>query len=139
MTDIVNTAIATPLADFFNSIPEGHALTELFGGFELCLTTTAYGEPVFAIVSQGVQVLDINSDNMLKHSLTNQQVANFVALNKLIDTATDVALDAMCLAVQESLGIPSGDFASIYFSGGSEVNMVRRVVGEYIQAELRQL
>lgn len=58
------------------------------------------------------------------------------ALNELVDAATQDALNAGCAAVQEKLGIATGDVAGVYFSGPDEVRPVAKAIADYIAHEI---
>lgn len=69
------------------------------------------------------------------YGLSQDDANHLVALNKLVDTATQDALNAGCLAVQQALGIETGDVAGVHFSGPAEIRPVAQAMVDYIQTE----
>ena len=57
-------------------------------------------------------------------------------LNTLLEDATQAAINAGCLAIQEKLGITSGDTAGASFSGGEKAAAISKALGEYLLLEL---
>ena len=58
-----------------------------------------------------------------------------VKLNKLITEATEAALNAGCLVIQEALGVTSGDVAGIHFSGKRETAWIAHALANYLISE----
>lgn len=65
------------------------------------------------------------------YGLSLEDANRLVALNKLVDTATQAALDAGCLAVQQALDIATGDVAGMHFSGPDQVGQVAWAMVHY--------
>lgn len=61
-------------------------------------------------------------------SLTSEQIA---------DLANDAANVAIA-HIQEKLGIPTGDFAGLYFSGGDNWNVLTTILFDYIYTEISE-
>ena len=60
-------------------------------------------------------------------------------LNAVFHQAIEDALDAGCLALQNSIGVQSGDFASMFFCGGRSKDAVLEAFADYYLAELSEL
>lgn len=60
-------------------------------------------------------------------TMTNEQMAD------LANEAGNVAI----AYIQEKLGIPTGDFAGLYFSGGDDWIGMTSVLLDYIDAEIK--
>lgn len=71
------------------------------------------------------------------YGLTHEDATQLAALNKLLGTATQDALNEGCFTIQTALGIPSGDVAGVYFSGPDEVAPIARALLAYILMEYR--
>lgn len=71
------------------------------------------------------------------YGLSCEDADQLIVLNKLVDTATQDALNAGCLAIQRALGIATGDVAGAYFSGSNEVRPVAQALVDYLMAEYR--
>ena len=52
-----------------------------------------------------------------------------------IETLANDALDAAALTIQERLGVKTGDFAGLYFSG-DRLAYVLAILADYIRAEV---
>ncbi|AQH05744.1 hypothetical protein A9R05_42775 (plasmid) [Burkholderia sp. KK1] len=72
------------------------------------------------------------------YSLTQEEVDFVVDLNALIEEATQAALNAGCLTVQEAVGVDSGDLAGVFFSGSVNKEAIAHKFAEYILAELTE-
>jgi len=55
--------------------------------------------------------------------------------SKEIDLIASEALDALCLSVQERLGVKSGDLAGMYFGGE---HPILEIIRDYVSAEIRE-
>jgi hypothetical protein len=75
-------------------------------------------------------------DPQVEYGLSPKEVEDLNALNMLLDTATQAALNHGCLAIQEALGIESGDVAGVHFSGAAQVAPVAQAMMDYIGSEL---
>jgi len=71
------------------------------------------------------------------YGVSREDADQLVALNKLVNTATQEALNAGCLAIQQALGIATGDVAGVYFSGSNEVRPVAQALVDYLMTEYR--
>ena len=69
------------------------------------------------------------------YGLSIEDASQLAALNELVDTATQAALNVGCQAVQKHLGIESGDLAGVHFSSSTQVRPVALAVRDYIEAE----
>lgn len=56
-------------------------------------------------------------------------------VEQMLERATEAALDAMCVIIQDHLGVKTGDFASLFFSGGQHREWVRAAATAYYEAE----
>lgn len=72
------------------------------------------------------------------YGLTQEEADFVVDLNALIEEATEAALNAGCLAVQEAVGVDSGDLAGVFFSGSADKEAIAHKFAEYILAELTE-
>jgi hypothetical protein len=72
------------------------------------------------------------------YGISRADADELVRLNKLLDTATQAALNAGCKAVQDEMGITSGDAAGVFFSGDENVRAFSKGMADYIQFELVQ-
>lgn len=70
------------------------------------------------------------------YQLSGEQVAALAALNEAIETATENALNAGALALQEFLAIEDGGFAGMHFSGDEDRHVIRRIFADYAVAEI---
>lgn len=76
-------------------------------------------------------------DPVETYGLSRSDADQLVAFNKLVDTATQDALNAGCLAIQQALGIETGDVAGVHFSGPDEVRPVAQAMVDYLLTEYR--
>jgi hypothetical protein len=58
------------------------------------------------------------------------------SLNDTVKSAAEAALDAMCAPLQEHLGVATGDFAGLYFSGTQNTKEVLRTAMAYAVAQI---
>ena len=69
------------------------------------------------------------------YGLTYENGEVLTLLNELVTKATEDAINALCLAVQQPLGIAAGNLAAQFFSGHILLDDIQRVTAEYICAE----
>jgi hypothetical protein len=69
------------------------------------------------------------------YGLSSEDASQLSALNELVDTATQDALNAGCKVVQKHLDVESGDLAGVHFSNSTQVRPVALAVRDYIAAE----
>ncbi|MCC5610554.1 hypothetical protein LC612_28345 [Nostoc sp. CHAB 5834] len=69
--------------------------------------------------------------------LSDEAASYLKKVNDLLDSSTTRALDELCLSVQEGLGVETGDYAGLYFSGSEKANPLREVIAEYLLSEIR--
>lgn len=69
------------------------------------------------------------------YGISKEDAAELARLNKLIETATQVALNAGCLSIQDAVGISHGDFAGIHFSGNENAKPIADALAKYLFAE----
>lgn len=69
--------------------------------------------------------------------LSDEEASYLKKVNDLLDSSTTRALDELCLSVQEGLGIATGDYAGLYFSGCHKANPLREMIAEYLLSEIR--
>lgn len=74
-------------------------------------------------------------DPLQAYGLTPEDVAAQAALNAAIKQATEDALNAGCLAIQQATGIPSGDVAGLYFSDEAKVRPIAEAMAKYLETE----
>lgn len=103
--------------------------------------------PVIGIVVNDMHIFDpfqsecgrFEVDPVSAYGLTIEDAHALRELNKLVENATQAALSAGCRHVQETLGIPSGDVAGLFFDSGNEHHQVANAMAQYILEEYRQL
>lgn len=61
---------------------------------------------------------------------------NLALINAALEEATEDALNAGCLALQNAMGVKEGDVASIHFSGTDSVSPIQGALTSYAQLEL---
>lgn len=74
-------------------------------------------------------------DPVETYQISLEDAQELARLNKLIDSATQAALDAGCLALQVALCIPTGDVAGVHFSFSDQVRPVAQAMVNYLLAE----
>jgi len=74
-------------------------------------------------------------DPLKAYGLTQEDIAEFEKLKKLIDQATEDALNSGCYALQKGLGIETGDMAGIYFSDAMKYSNIKRDLIDYVVFE----
>jgi hypothetical protein len=101
-----------------------------------------YGKVVFGIDARGHSVLDPTVDETRDipvepayYGLTQEQVDFFEKLNDILDKATEAALNAACLAVQEALDVP-GETATLFYDGNQQTAPIRESLVHYIISEI---
>lgn len=71
---------------------------------------------------------------------TLEQEMILLKLNKALDEAVQLALDAACLRIQTAIGVEHGDFAGMHFaSGGPQELCVRRSFAAYLIDEVEEV
>ena len=70
------------------------------------------------------------------YGLSPEQAGTLVSLNNQIHEATQAAIDAGCLSIQEHLGIESGDQAGVIFSEDDIVNNIGLSMATYLAHEI---
>lgn len=93
------------------------------------------GLPAFGLRADGL-VLGPHLSQLQTASLPPSDAENLKAINKLLDSATQSALNAGCLEIQQALGIESGDVAGVFFSGPDEVSPIARALADYLEHEI---
>lgn len=71
------------------------------------------------------------------YGLAPEAADQLIALNKLIDEATQAAINESCRVIQEALGISSGDSAGHHFSEDDHTLQFSRGVAAYLCHELK--
>lgn len=109
----------------------------------LHLTADARGRTVFGVSAKGRTITQVTVDESRSrpvepayYGLTQGQVDYFALLNKTLDDATQAALDAGCVAIQEALGIETGDVAGNYFSAIEQREALRAAFARYLILEI---
>lgn len=74
-------------------------------------------------------------DPVETYQVSLEDAQELARLNKLIDSATQAALNAGCLAIQTALHIPTGDVAGAHFSSSDQVRPVAQAMVSYLLAE----
>lgn len=74
-------------------------------------------------------------DPVEAYQVSLEDAQELVRLNKLIDSATQAALNAGCLAIQVALCIPTGDVAGAHFSASEQVRPIAQAMVNYLLAE----
>ena len=72
------------------------------------------------------------------YGITAEDAKELNRLNELLTAATEAALNAGCLHIQEALGIESGDLAGMHFPGTQASAPVARALMDYLMAEYNQ-
>lgn len=75
-------------------------------------------------------------DPSAQYGISAVDAQELATLNALLEDATQAAINAGCLAIQEKLGIISGDTAGAAFSGGEKAAAISKALGEYLELEL---
>jgi hypothetical protein len=104
----------------------------------------ATGLPVFGFECDEVFVFRPNvsvcgrftANPQTDYGISLEDARQLVAINNLLDEATQAGLNEMCLKVQQGLGISQGDVAGRYFSGPDNVRAIAQTAADYIQHEL---
>lgn len=74
-------------------------------------------------------------DPTVAYGLDKQEALWITYLNSAIEKAADDALNAGCLAVQNTLSVTDGGFAGVYFSDDAVRNSMATVFRAYLRAE----
>lgn len=146
-TAIQAAAIKKSLVDILGAGDQRKPLSDLFGDSQILVAEDAFGDVrlVLSIDDRHVYNFEKSPCGRFKvdpeeaYGVTPEQVSCFQQLEKLMYKAVQNGINAICLAIQDELGIDAGDYAGIHFSGGPELNKLRKVVGNYLVAELRQV
>jgi len=72
-----------------------------------------------------------------EYGITKEEADHVVMLNSALESATEDAVNAACLNIQQALGVTAGDFAGRYFSGDVQKDQIRTVLASYMQAEMK--
>ena len=56
---------------------------------------------------------------------------------KIADLA-DTAANEAIRQIQDALGVKTGDFAGLYFSGGENLKALQSILSDYIKAEISE-
>lgn len=95
------------------------------------------------LVVDRLQVAEAFPEDRISFTLADsgdEELGNVLAsLNKLLDDAVERASDEACAAIQDKLGITSGDFAGNYFSSPVVLLGMATDIAEYMKAELFSL
>lgn len=109
----------------------------------LHITQDSSKQTMFAIDARGHSITDPTMDEGMTdfvepgyYGLTQAQSDALVKLNEVLDTATEDALNAGCLAVQKAYDIPQGDVAALFFSGVERSEPIRNALAHYIRSEM---
>jgi hypothetical protein len=109
----------------------------------LHVTEDGTNQPVIAISAKGHSITDstvdesqINAVSPDYYGLSEEQVAFHRKLNRALDDAAEAAVNAGAGAIQEALGIRTGDVASHHFFGVEAYAPFRTALGKYIIAEV---
>lgn len=102
--------------------------------------------PVFGFILNDMLISDPFSsecgrfkvDPTETYGVSQEDAMQLVELNKLVDRATQDALNAGCLTAQNTLGIETGDAAGLFFSGSTYVRPVAQAMVDYILFEYKQ-
>ncbi|MFY2658194.1 hypothetical protein ACOTC5_29795 [Achromobacter xylosoxidans] len=141
MTSAPQTA-ATALLLKLGTGDQRKTLDEYFG-YPVSVTDDFEGVYRVCLTIEGVVMPDVRSsdcgrfrvDPQTEYNLTPEQVQLFDDLQGLLESAVEVAVNAGCLAIQQRLGVDSGDLAGVIFSGDDAKNDFRRAFGQYLLAE----
>lgn len=108
----------------------------------LHVTEDDAGLAVFAISAKGHSILDLTLDESATvtvspdyYGVSPDQARFMQKLNDVLTSATEAALDAGCLAVQEALQIETGGVAEMHFSAVAQRAPVREALANYILSE----
>lgn len=71
------------------------------------------------------------------YGISGAEADALVALNKVLDQATEDAINAGCLTLMNHLGVTDGGIAGVCFSGNSARAQVARPLARYLLTELR--
>lgn len=77
-------------------------------------------------------------DSEEAYGVSHEDAQALVALNKLLDEATQAALNELTLKVQKAFGITSGDSAAMYYSDEANVKPIAQAVMQYMLHERQQ-
>jgi len=69
------------------------------------------------------------------YGVSKEDATQLLTLNRLVEDATQAAINAGCRAVQEALGIATGDVAGAHFSGADTVRPFAQAMCEYLRTE----
>lgn len=123
---------------------ERKALAGLFP-HRLVETSDASGRPKAGFVAKGFKVFNprVSEDGQQKvspdyYGLTTEQVVAIDALNKKIEAASQGAMDAGARAIQDHLGVTTGDLAGVFFSGENSLQ-IERVLLRYALTEVASM
>lgn len=102
------------------------------------------GHPTFGFVIDDVFVTDpyasecgrFTADPARDYGLTPEDAKALAALNEGLREATEAAVNAGCKAIQDALGVTSGDVASRYFSSDASTKAVAQTLADYAEHEL---
>jgi hypothetical protein len=115
--------------------------------FNLVIRDDAYsGLPVFGFIAGDRFIHNpyVGEDGQLKvdptkaYFISGKDAKALVALNQMLDAATQEALNAGCFKAQTHLGIDAGDFAGVYFSGPEHVYAITQTMAQYILREIER-
>ncbi|MBC8738506.1 hypothetical protein F6X40_17165 [Paraburkholderia sp. UCT31] len=111
--------------------------------FKLEFSEDHDGNAVFGFHHDGFYIFDpfLDTDGMtpadpMQYGISLDEAAFLAKLNGALEDATEAALNAGCLRIQDALGVKHGDYAGIHFSGGVAKQQIRQTLGEYFKAEL---
>lgn len=104
------------------------------------------GLPVFGFMVDGMFIHDprrsdcgrFEVDPLDAYGISKEDAEQLAALNKMLDDATQAALNEGCYRVQTHLGIEAGDFAGVYFSGSQHVRSIAQALANYIFREIER-
>jgi hypothetical protein len=102
--------------------------------------------PAFGFIYQDEFVSDpfLNQDRRTKvdptkaYFISGKDARALVALNEMLDAATQDAINSGCFIAQKHLGITAGDFAGMHFSGPEHVYAVTKTMADYILREIER-
>ena len=100
-------------------------------GFTHEKSGTFIAEPF--LCTSGMEPIDPTEE----YGISKEEADFIVKLNEALENATEDAVNAGCLAVQQAIGVTRGDYAGVYFSGDVERKKVREVFAKYMHSELQ--
>lgn len=115
--------------------------------FELVLDNNVHTDcSIFGFVWKGVFITDPYSSDCSRfevdpteaYGISRDDAEQLRKLNQSLEDAVEDALNAGCLRIQNVMGVESGDFAGVYFSGDEQRKALFDTFAKYILAEYQQ-